>query len=244
VPLHPGELTDHVKTIRAEGFPDYNVHPAGKRKEYSAIIYLEPFDWRNQRAFGFDMGSNDIRRAAMERARDTGRGAASGMITLVQETEKDQQAGFLSYVSLYAKGQPVDTVEQRRSAFLGWVYAPFRAEDLMHGLLGSTDSNLQFFIHDGEEAVDSNLLFASDTRKFEQPDFTKNVPVEVQGRMWNVEFRAPKGTIAARISGLPTVVAIAAGAVDLLLFYVLFSVQFLQKKGADSCRKHDRGAAG
>ena len=78
-------LDAHLHTIRAEGFPDYAIRPAGVRAEYTSIIYLEPFDWRNQRAFGFDMFSEATRRAAMERARDTGGTAISAKVTLVQE---------------------------------------------------------------------------------------------------------------------------------------------------------------
>ncbi len=40
---------------------------------------------RNLRAFGFDMYSEPVRRAAMEAARDTGAAALSGKVVLVQE---------------------------------------------------------------------------------------------------------------------------------------------------------------
>lgn len=43
-----------------------------KRAEYHSVIYLEPLDRRNKVAIGFDMFAEPIRRAAMERARDTG----------------------------------------------------------------------------------------------------------------------------------------------------------------------------
>ena len=72
VHIPAARLDAHLRTIRAEGFPDYAIRPAGVRAEYTSIIYIEPFDWRNQRAFGFDMLTEANRRAAMERARDTG----------------------------------------------------------------------------------------------------------------------------------------------------------------------------
>jgi CHASE1-domain containing sensor protein len=58
----------HIQQIRAEGFPAYTIRPETPRQEYHAIVYLEPFDRRNQRAFGYDMYSNPVRRAAMDRA--------------------------------------------------------------------------------------------------------------------------------------------------------------------------------
>ena len=66
--------------MRAEGFPDYAIHPAGERDPYTNIIYLEPFADRNLRAFGYDMYAEPVRREAMERARDTGLPALSGKI--------------------------------------------------------------------------------------------------------------------------------------------------------------------
>ena len=69
VHLPAARLDAHPSTIRAEGFPEYAIRPAGARAQYTSIIYLEPFDRRNQRAFGFDMFSEANRRAVMERAR-------------------------------------------------------------------------------------------------------------------------------------------------------------------------------
>ena len=66
------ELERHQARLRAEGFHDYAIRPPGSRDPYTAIIYLEPFNVRNRRAFGYDMFSEEVRRVAMERARDTG----------------------------------------------------------------------------------------------------------------------------------------------------------------------------
>src|SRR5690606_4660819 len=93
--IAPGELAVHEQRVRNEGFPGYSVHPAGPRDSYTSIVYLEPFDKRNQRAFGYDMFTEPIRRAAMEAARDSGEIAISHTVELVQETDTDIQAGFL-----------------------------------------------------------------------------------------------------------------------------------------------------
>jgi CHASE1-domain containing sensor protein len=66
------QLQSYESRIRSEGFPTFTVLPPGPRAHYSAIEFLEPFNWRNQRAFGFDMFSEPVRRQAMQRARHTG----------------------------------------------------------------------------------------------------------------------------------------------------------------------------
>ena len=45
----------HIAEIRGQGLADYTIRPVGEREIYSAVVYVEPFNWRNQRALGFDM---------------------------------------------------------------------------------------------------------------------------------------------------------------------------------------------
>src|SRR5690606_28279875 len=67
------ELAAHEAAVRAEGFPEYALRPPpGERDPLSAIVFIEPFDDRNRRAFGFDMYSDPVRREAMDRACETG----------------------------------------------------------------------------------------------------------------------------------------------------------------------------
>jgi len=154
------QLAAHIARIRSEGFPDYTVKPPGERAVYTSIIYLEPFRDRNLRAFGFDMYTEPIRRAAMDQARDTGEAALSGKVELVQETGVDVQAGVLMYVPVYRNGAPIDTIEQRQSALVGWVYSPFRMNDLISGILADWTNHegktVDLAIYDGPEATPAN----------------------------------------------------------------------------------------
>lgn len=83
------QLAAHVQAVRAEGFTDYAVRPQGERGEFTSIVFIEPFDDRNRRAFGYDMFSEPVRRAAMERARDGAASAVSNKVILAQETSDD-----------------------------------------------------------------------------------------------------------------------------------------------------------
>lgn len=121
--------------IRAEGFPSFRVHPQANASHQSSIIYIEPFDWRNQRAFGFDMFSEPVRQQAMRRAVETGEPSLSGRVTLIQETEQDPQPGFLIYVPIYLKGSPPEGEDQRWEQLVGWAYSPIRAHDLLTSFL-------------------------------------------------------------------------------------------------------------
>ena len=157
----PKDKQNHEKKIQNEGFSDFKIHPSGKRELYTSIIYLEPFDIRNIRAFGYDMFSEKNRRVAMTKAVETGEPSLSAKITLVQEFSTDIQAGFLMYLPLYKKGYKLNSKADRMAAIQGFVYAPFRANDLMNGVLGKRFPNIDFEIYDGNIINNIANIFSS-----------------------------------------------------------------------------------
>ncbi|MBF0350838.1 MAG: CHASE domain-containing protein [SAR324 cluster bacterium] len=235
IPVRPEDREQHIASIRAEGFPEYTIKPEGVRDFYSAIIYLEPFDWRNQRAFGYDMWSNETRRRAMSRARDEGVAATSGIITLVQETSEAVQKGFLMYIPTYRTRSVPSTLEARRAHFSGWVYSPFRAGDLMHGILGTGDTEIDFEIFDGEDMNPETLLFDTNTRldSLEQHKASylrKLITLNIQGRTWKLYFNSHPGIVSEGETRQPLFVALAGSLIDLLLFYVIYSLNFINRR--------------
>jgi len=181
----------HVAAVRAEGFPNYDIRPAGEREWYSSIIFLEPFDWRNQRAFGYDMYSEPVRRAAMARARDEDGTSISGRVRLVQETDWDVQPGFLMYLPVYRPGMPAGTVDERQAALLGWVYAPFRMNDLMSGILGShfgeIGAGLRLEVYDGHGTDRAALMFESGAAADgAHARYRSERPLAIFGHHWTV----------------------------------------------------------
>ncbi len=161
----PAQVSSHETAIRREGYPRYAIQPAGKRDVYTSIIYLEPFTERNQRAFGYDMYSEPIRRQAMAYARDFEKAAISGKVVLKQETGKDVQAGTLMYIPVYEQRMPRTTIEERRKAIRGWVYSPYRMNDLMHGIVGgyetTTGKKIRLEIFDNPFSRPEALLYDS-----------------------------------------------------------------------------------
>ena len=191
--VSPAEMDAHLLKVRREGFPAYTIWPQSERSLYTSILYLEPFDWRNQRAFGFDMFTQPVRRDAMERARDTGRPSLSGMVNLVQETEEDIQAGFLLYLPVYLTPSP-RTVEDRRRELVGYVYSPFRMGDFMRGLLGERNREVALEIFDGEMTSENARMYSSlspdDLPTHGTESFVKIVSLHLNGHTWTLRFSA------------------------------------------------------
>ena len=222
--IPPSTLDAHQEAIRAEGFPHYRVWPEGNRPVYSSIIYLEPFSGRNLRAFGYDMLSEPVRRAAMEQARDEDVAALSGKVRLVQETAEDIQAGTLMYVPVYRSGLPTGTDAQRRTALLGWVYSPYRMTDLMQGILGGADrhdsQSAELAIYDGDRIAPETLLYdsrpAGAANDHAAPRAT-TLPLDFNGHRWTLSVARPPGYLPLNRALPVLLVAIGGGLISLLV---------------------------
>lgn len=230
--IRPEQLLEHEAAIRSEGFPAYRVRPRGDRDLYSSIVFLEPFDFRNRRAFGFDMYSEPTRKAAMDRAIITGDTAVSGIVKLKQETDTDIQAGFLMYLPVYQKNMPISTEEERKNAIKGFVYSPFRANDLMSGVLDNRANPLTFQLYDSNRIDPDLILYDSraanlveqDLELSVKPKYTSQSYLILPGRSWTVAFQSTPLFEQVTKSIQPQLILIAGGVIDVLLFLVISSL--------------------
>lgn len=221
--LTPAQIPAYTTAIRGEGFPAFTVHPPGPRPVMTAIEFLEPFDWRNRRAFGFDMWSEPVRREAMERAARTGRPSLSGKVELLQETGRDVQAGALIYLPIYRNdGQGLSGLE-------GWAYSPLRMGDLIRASKASVGSEAMArgatWVYDttptgsatagSSPAGNGELLFASGTGISPESPIpgpgASRLELPVAGRTWTVVLEPSLGPGLALGLGVRFWVAVATG---------------------------------
>lgn len=144
------QKTSHLAAVRRDGFPAYAVRPEGQRDAYAPLVYIEPFDGPNLNAFGYDIYSEPIRRAAMDAARDSDRAAITGKIRLSVETGPHAQAGFQMLLPVYQTNARHDGLASRRANLLGWIVGLFRMDDLMAGIFGVHAAELGVEIYDGD----------------------------------------------------------------------------------------------
>ena len=183
------QLQAYESRIRSEGFPTFTVRPPGPRANYSAIEFLEPFDWRNQRAFGFDMFSEPVRRQAMQRARHTGNATLTGKVQLVQETQEDLQRGVLIYLPIFADRGQVREIS--RQTLLGWAYSPLRINDVVNSAISGIDNTdlagTGVLLFDGDQLDANRLLFDNlkllSRNELRHPSYQT---IAVAGRTWLV----------------------------------------------------------
>ncbi len=213
--LTPESVAPFEQRMHEAGFDDFAVKPKPSLDVASAIEVLEPFDWRNQRAFGYDMYSNDTRRAAMQASWDNQAVAISGRVTLLQEADSDPdpQVGFLMYLAYFVTPSEANKNDQ---TLVGWVYAPFRMNDFMRGVFPMATRQLQYEIHDQAPGKDS-LLFRSTEVPSHYVYQTHRV-IQFGQREWHILAKSLPAFERQTHNDWSSAILVAGGIESLLLF--------------------------
>ncbi len=218
------------RSIDPRGYPDFNIHPEGDRDAYVVVDYNEPFE-KNKMAFGYDIISEPIRKAAAEYTRDTGSLAFSGKLTLLEQT-----TGFLINYPVYKNGMPLETVGQRREAFTGFVLGVFSVEELMSGALGGRlEQSVRYSIYDGGPLSELSGTFKPSTESIMYESHPEEVigyrgnkaveTLDVGLRRWFIYFY-PHGEYLTGFSAVKGYLVFAVGmAVSFLLFFLMRSLE-------------------
>lgn len=227
--IAPGELGAHMAGVRAEGQPDYTVHPAGAREAYAPIVYTEPLTARNRRALGFDMFSDPVRRAAMEQARDSGEVTLSRRAALLAQVNESDRAGALMYVPIYRTALPTTNIEQRRMALLGWAYRVYRMTEFITHILNVWQAQngnfLNLRIYDGLRATPEMLMYESEhaERIDSMSLFFQHRVVSFNDQVWMVAYDRDPGEPGVNYT--PAWMVMTGGiALSTLVFALLLSL--------------------
>ena len=186
------QLAAHSARMR-QGRAGYGVQPPGERAFYAPMIYLEPE--RSPKLVGYDNFADPVRRAAMERARDSGAAALSGRVELLHRVAGETQFGVVMYVPVYRQGAAIGTPEERRAALAGWVFGVFRTSELMTGILAGAlsdrDHSADLHVYAGATTNQAQLLFDSHPgHPFAGPGSPgyQTRTLEFNGSRWLLEF--------------------------------------------------------
>lgn len=230
-------------SLDPRGYPGFSIKPPGERPEYFVLVYLEPMDGF-EFAFGRDLGANPAAidpqgvAAAVRLTRDSGQLTASGLPLRMKGRDRDY-TGLAMRLAVYRSGMPTHTVEQRQAAFIGSVGAGFNVDDLMQGVLDQDVSRyMRFTLYDAGSASEQalppapkreRLLFDSGPGRQALPAagdpeqlFTRVLPIEIGGRIWELHFTAPKRSLIEPVDRLMPWVVFFGGLVSTILLSGLF----------------------
>ncbi len=213
----------HVASIRSEGFPEYSIWPEGPRDIYTSVLYLEPFAGHNLRAFGYDQFTEPVRRAAMQKAIDTGQPQLSGKIELALGADNQDQPGFLIFLPIYRNGANSDTLLERREHILGWVHSGFQMDDFMSGLFGELGGDVDVHIFDGDSMSNEALLYDSDgVMHAHTADLESTVKLQIANHSWTINIR-PLPSMSSRVNAnQPDSIAIIGAIMSALLSLLIW----------------------
>jgi two-component system NtrC family sensor kinase len=188
----------YEENARHDGFPsfEFTERPspaqlvrAGEREEYFPVFYVAPIKG-NEKALGFDLASDPVRREALKSSADSGRMVATSRIKLVQETS--DQYGFLVFRPVYRGGIEPPTSEGRREALTGFALAVFRVADIVEkaGAAPSSASGLNLAIFDRDANPGERLLYPKGAHLDGVGDLPRNFratrTIAVAGRTWEL----------------------------------------------------------
>jgi PAS domain S-box-containing protein len=212
-------LTELRRLARREVKPDYEFYQRdadGRRQKLTArddhtvVLYIEPAD-SNQAILGFDIGSDPIRRAALNKARDTGQIVATAPVNLVQGD--GNQSAILALRPVYINGVQPETEAKRRRAIKGFAVGVYRIADILDVAIrevgsfqtqialfdrtDSSDSNAPLYLSSPAGGVDRQIASAAPAH-----GLIVNKNIDVAGRKWvlNVLPAAPMITRLERLS--------------------------------------------
>jgi signal transduction histidine kinase/DNA-binding response OmpR family regulator len=221
----------YVERVRAdtsmtsEGYPYFDIWPAGQRDEYFVYEYLEPF-LQNVPTFGYDVGTEPVRRAALERARDTGAPVITGRLHLVADTE--QTAAFLMFMPIYRNGLPVDTIAERREALTGFVVNRVRAEDLFAPAFAAHAGERPYrvAVFDDADPELAGMMYWNPGSLTDKTTvaFEQTASLDAAGGAWVARFEGSEAFIAPVDRLMPSLIIAGGVAAGILLFVAVHAL--------------------
>lgn len=246
--IPPGGADAFVEVARRElaredlGYPPPVIHPRINGKEAYVVQYNEPID-KNAAGAWFDQGSEPKRRAAIERARDTGEWSMSGRVRLA--VHPGPIDGVIFFLPVYSGGITPTAVEQRRKQFIGVVLLVIRIEEMLRQVFGhALLSELDIEIHDAQDNNESvrkdgihNIIFDSGIYQgapshANNPDFPlkRRGEINMGGSIWHLEVTALPEFTSKSQHWLPPIAALTVFLLSLLMFYATRTLEISRRR--------------
>jgi len=221
-------LPEVLKASRANGWPEFEIQPPGRREVYYPILLFESRLADSRHGVGYDLGTEPEQLAAMQRACDRSAPVSSGVVSLGSGTE-ELRLGQAVYVPVYRGGREPRSVEERRANLRGFVIASTSAADLYRDMLREETSQvLKVEINDvtgSSEAVGNSPH--GDAISQQGSMWTRTITMPGLGRLWEVKLSTLPVFAVNSARSVPPLV-LGGG---LLLSFLVFGIVWVQTRG-------------
>ncbi|MYN42560.1 histidine kinase [Duganella sp. FT109W] len=211
----------------ALGYPHrLAISPGQRRPEYWVLTMIAPLaEFREK--IGRDIGWRGPVAQALRHGRDTGDLSASGLP--IDSLHQPQGAGLALRLPVYRSGAPLQTLEQRRAAYIGSVGIGFSVPRLVQAALEQMQvrSTRLVLVDSGGGAPPRQPAQLFDSNPGGSPPrasdlFSVVLPIDFHHRHWSAHFSAPKAAWYSRFDTWLPWLAMLCGFTGSLLFYLLF----------------------
>lgn len=157
------------------------------------ILFLEQMQPNAAASIGINLGASAERKEAMDQARDLGVPVATDRVTPLRPTTTPTFA-FLLFAPRYAVDADISTVEARRKAIRGFLYAGFRATNLFGRAahdLRIANPNIAVRVYDGKGTDPERLMLAEGDFDSTDPSYLRVTELNAANHTWTIEIAAP-----------------------------------------------------
>ncbi len=248
----PAELpavdADVRRRLRQHGMPE----PATKleaqpgRDSYTILLYMEPATPQTLDKLGLDLEARSYIRHTAAESRDNNTIAASGF--RVRIGPGPIQNALAMRLPVYRSDMPIDTVIQRRAAYIGSVGIGFGVNRMVDGVLeGFPLDGVRLVLTDlddipqepGENRRNGVLYDSNQAAKVPQQLVSDeagllraSLPIAFNQRHWLADFSIEKSALYTRFDLFYPWLAALAGTLSTALLYALFQTMASSRRSA------------
>ena len=190
------------------------------------LSYISPERATTVNNIGFNILSDKNRAQAAQRATDTNSVAMTSQVELLlnaQENKTENEPAFLMYAPYYQAGTPIDTVEQRRAAVQGHVFASFKTKKVFGRIFESTDKDHVAITVTAKSKKADQVVFSTNPFKTKDSRISRHQTIEVYGQTFAIDYLFDRSYLVSRTQlNTPLYTTLFGSLVGLLVGTVTF----------------------
>jgi signal transduction histidine kinase len=227
VPVASDRLQEFAAEQHAFDHAEFKIHAAlsGTDKapsDHFIVMAMEPLA-TNPGALGSDHATDPLRKRAIEMARDYGDPTLSRPVRVTRQGKP--RTAFGLYVPVYRAGAPLNTVAERRAAFIAVTNTIFGTKEFFDRAFMFQLGPLDISVFDGK-LPGANLMYQSASQS-SSPSFERTEQMTFGGATWTIGWN--RGRDFGPVSRAPS--AWAVGGVELVSLLLAGLIMILQSTG-------------
>jgi len=205
--------TDRFKDFRIkERDNSGSIVEAAQRDEYYPIFIIQPLAG-NLSASGFDLSSDPVRNALLEKAREYGSVVASAPMALLRDTASPGE--FLMATPIYAGGVRPHSAEEEQELLTGFAIGVIKINDLVKDAIAPFEFSSVEYRLDDVSFSRTPILSSTGNNRITSPGNGTGSPViteeiQVYGRTWSLNTALPGDVVDEIRTSAPWIVLMGA----------------------------------